>query len=395
MSEPSCADEFDDIRPYRDDEVPQVMARLMDDPELADTLLGIRHPVLSRYLRGWLRPLIRRRLHRAFDSIRTVRDLQMLIGEHMETMLEKSGTAVSYSGLEGLDDDRTYLFMSNHRDIAMDPAFVNLALHRHGRDTVRIAIGDNLLSKPFSSDLMRLNKSFIVKRSLSNRREKLEALKKLSRYIRRSLLVDRACVWIAQREGRAKDGLDRTEKALVKMLALGKERQQSFREAIDELAIVPVSISYMYDPCDLDKARELHQRRTAGAYEKTAYEDLVSIYKGIVGYKGAVHLHFGRVIEGLDDDEAVAEAVDREIVANYHLHPTNLVAWERLHGPDPRIARLKAGVDSDWKAVEAELVRRTRLENDAVRQLFMEMYANPVQSYFDQREDESTLGRAE
>lgn len=391
MTDIPTSGEFEDIRPYTDAEVPAVMARLMDSPELADTILAIRYPRLSRYLGRVLRPLIRRRLHRAFDGVRTVWDLQMLIGRHMEIMLEKSGASFSFSGLEQLDDDRTYLFMSNHRDIAMDPAFVNLALHRHGRDTVRIAIGDNLLSRPFAADLMRLNKSFIVKRSVTGRREKLAALKTLSRYIRHSLLVDRACVWIAQREGRAKDGLDRTDTALLKMLVMGKERSQSFREAIDELAIVPVSISYMFDPCDLDKARELHQRRTSGEYRKSTYEDLVSIYKGIVGDKGAVHVAFGSVIQGLDDDDAVAAEIDRQIIGNYHLHPTNLVAWERLHGPDPRLARLKARCDCDWKAVEAELLRRTELEDDGVRWIFMEMYANPVQSYFDLRKDDAPV----
>jgi len=384
MSETAVLDEFHDIRPYNDDEVPGVIARLMNDRELLDTLLSIRHPALFRYLAWAVRPLLRKKLHKRFDAVRTVNDLQMLIGEQMELMLKKSGTPVTSSGLDGLAKTKSHLFISNHRDIAMDPAFVNLTLFKHGLDTVRIAIGDNLLSKPFATDLMRLNRSFIVKRSVTGRREKLTALTKLSRYIRNSIINDGVSIWIAQREGRAKDGVDRTETALLKMLGLGKEKGQSFQDAITELNIVPVAVSYMFDPCDLDKARELYQRRTTGTYKKLPHEDLVSLYKGIVGYKGAVHVAYGDVVTTTTDDEELARQIDRQIIANYWLHPTNLVAWERLHGPDPRIATLKANFGHcDWRSVEQQLMGRVAGETEAVRQIFLECYANPVQSRFD------------
>ena len=376
-------DEFTDIRPYNDREVPAVIDRLMDDPELADTLLSIKYPRLSKYLSWALRPLIRRLLHREFDSIRCVRDLQLLIGEQMEKMLANARTPFTVSGLDQLGDDRAYLFISNHRDIAMDPAFVNLALYRHGMDTVRIAIGDNLLSKPWSSDLMRLNKSFIVRRSISNRREKLKALTTLSRYIRHSLTEDGSHIWIAQREGRAKDGLDRTDTALIKMLSLAREKGQDFAESMAAVNLVPVSISYMYDPCDLDKALELHQRTTTGEYRKSEHEDLLSIYKGIVGYKGAVHLAFGTPISGCADDEEMAREVDRQVLTHYHLHPTNLLAWEKLNGSDPRVDAMKAEHDCNWQAVEQELMARVVRRPEAVRQIFLAMYANPVQSRMD------------
>lgn len=384
MSDTEKLDEFHDIRPYNDNEVPAVMNRLMDDPELADTLLSIRHPVLFRYFAWGLRPYIRRILHKRFDAIRCVNDLQLLIGEQMELMLEKSETTFTASGLDRLEKGRAYLFISNHRDIAMDPAFVNLSLFRLGMDTVRIAIGDNLLSKPFTSDLMRLNKSFIVKRSATGRREKLAALTQLSRYIRHSLRVDSSSVWIAQREGRAKDGLDRTETALLKMLSLAKTGDQGFAEVIAELNIVPVAVSYMFDPCDLDKARELHQRRTTGDYKKSRFEDLKSLYKGIVGYKGAVHVAYGQVVTPVADADALAAQIDRQILGNYWLHPTNLIAWQRLNGPDTRIAQLKARFGGcDWKATEDKLMARVAHETEGVRRIFLEAYANPVQSRFD------------
>jgi len=384
MSDTAVVGEFDDIRPYNDNEVPEVMARLMDDPEFAKTLLSIKHPVLSRYFSPLLTPYIRRLLHRRFDSIRCVHDLQMLIGEQMEKMLKKSDSIFTVSGLDGLDKGTAYLFISNHRDIAMDPAFVNLSLHNHGMGTVRIAIGDNLLSKPFSSDLMRVNKSFIVRRSVKGKRDKLAALTNLSRYIRHSLLVDHSHVWIAQREGRAKNGIDRTETALLKMLGLGKDQEQSFSEAIAAMNLVPVAISYMFDPCDLDKAREIYQLHTTGSYKKSEHEDLKSLYQGIVGYKGAVHVAYGDVITHVADADDLALQMDRQIIANYKLHPTNLIAWEKLHGSDGRIAELKAGFPHcDWRDVEQELMARVAQENDGVTQIFLETYANPVQSRFD------------
>ena len=211
----------------------------------------------------------------------------------------------------------------------------------------------------------------------------MKALTTLSKYIRQSLMEDGCHIWIAQREGRAKDGLDRTDTALIKMLSLGRERGQSFAEAMEPLNLVPVSISYMYDPCDLDKARELYQRQQTGQYNKTEHEDLLSIYKGIVGDKGAVHLSFGDVISGCADDEEMAAEVDRQVLANYYLHPTNLIAWEQLYGVDTRVSWLKARLDCDWRTIEKALQERVALEEDAVRQIFLAMYANPVQSKLD------------
>lgn len=383
MTDTPCQDEFQDIRPYNDGEFPAALARLLDAPEFADTLLSIRHPVLSRYFGKWLRPYIRRILHKNFDSFRCVKDLQVEIGEQMELMLAKSDSTFSVSGIDNLDKNQAYLYISNHRDIAMDPAFVNLSLFKHGMDTVRIAIGDNLLSKPFATDLMRLNKSFIVRRSATGKREKLQALTHLSRYIRHSLLVDGASIWIAQREGRAKDGIDRTEPALLKMLSLGKARGESFAQGMAPLNIVPVAISYMFDPCDRDKARELHQRRTTGSYQKAKHEDLKSLYNGIVGDKGAVHVAYGQPVTMVNDPDELALQMDRQILANYWLHPTNLIAWEKLHGGDDRLAALKAKFPTcDWQDVEAKLLARVAGEAPGVRQVFLEAYANPVQSRF-------------
>ena len=218
----------------------------------------------------------------------------------------------------------------------MDPAFTNYALHRGGYETARIAIGDNLLTKPWVSDLMRLNKSFIVKRSVSGPRELLAASKTLANYIQHSLLEENSPIWIAQREGRAKDGVDRTEPVIIKMLSMSRDkREQEFGEHIRSLGIVPVAISYELDPCDAMKAKELFQKATEGRYEKGEQEDVASIAQGIAGEKGRVHVSFGTPLGGgLDTPEAVAREVDRQVISEYCLHPTNLYAYRRLYGED-------------------------------------------------------------
>ena len=235
--------EFDDIRPYYDSEVPEVLARLAASREFIDTLMTIKYPRLGRLAPWLMRPLISRVLRHSFQKIHNVRDFQEAVGVSMGKLLKNIECHLTVSGQEKLDAEGAYLFISNHRDIAMDPAFVNFVRYHAGYDTVRIAIGDNLMSKDFATDLMRINKSFIVKRSVEGRREKLNALLQLSRYIRFSLIEEHSSVWIAQREGRAKDGVDRTEKALLKMLSLSKQKEQTFADAIRELQVVPVAIS--------------------------------------------------------------------------------------------------------------------------------------------------------
>ncbi|TXS89908.1 glycerol acyltransferase [Parahaliea maris] len=329
-------DPFADIRPYRDDEVPAVLARLLDDRELLDALGRLRGGWLARMAPGLCRPLVRSYLGRQLRGVIDVHGMQMVIKTYMDKMIADTTGGFSVSGLDELDPERAYLFMSNHRDIAMDPAFTNYALHRGGHQTIRIAIGDNLLTKPWVSDLMRLNKSFIVKRSVSGPRELLAASKNLSAYIRHSLLEEQAPVWIAQREGRAKNGIDRTEPAVIKMLAMSRDKQQSsFAEHIRDLAIVPVAISYELDPCDALKANELYQRESTGSYQKAEQEDVASIGRGIAGQKGRVHVSFGTPLAGdYADADEVARAVDEQIVAEYCLHPTNIHAYRMLHGED-------------------------------------------------------------
>ena len=358
--------QFDDIRPYNDSEVAPVIERLLATPELIRALSQFRFPRLSRYLPFVIQPLVRTALRKQLAGIDNVRELQQVIASYMQSMIDRTTGKLSFSGIERLDPEQAYLFISNHRDIAMDPAFVNWGLFHNGMDTVRIAIGDNLLRKPYVSDLMRLNKSFIVNRSASGVREKLKALTQLSSYIDHSISSGHS-IWLAQREGRAKDGNDRTDPAILKMLHVGpKKRGLSFSEAASALNIVPVSISYEFDPCDAMKARELQALDAEGSYEKSQFEDIDSIVQGIVGYKGDVHVAFGEPVRGeFDSAEALAKAIDAQVVANYHLHASN---------------RLAAGENaSDISAAKRDDYNRRLNElAEPVRPWLVAQYANPV-----------------
>ena len=325
------SDPYADIRPYRDDEVAPVLRRLLGDREFLDAIAALRLGKLAGIAPGLVRPLVRFRLAREVRGVDNIGAMQDRIKQYMDRMIEGTTRGFSVSGLERLDPQRAHLFISNHRDIAMDPAFTNYALHQSGRETVRIAIGDNLLTKPWASDLMRLNKSFIVRRAVSGPRELLAASKTLSSYIRFSLQQENAPVWLAQREGRAKDGVDRTEPAVIKMLSLSRDkREQGFGGTDGD--------GHRGRACEALKANELHQLATTGSYEKGEQEDIASIGQGIAGEKGRVHVSFGEPLGAeFDTAEEVAAEIDRQVIDLYCLHPTNLQAYRMLFGEDARV----------------------------------------------------------
>jgi glycerol-3-phosphate O-acyltransferase len=324
-------------------------------------------------------------LRRELAGVDTVQVFQDKVKKYMDRMVAQTTTGFATSGLDSLMANKPYLFMSNHRDIALDPAFLNYALYHNDHDTARIAIGDNLLSKPFAAHLMRLNKSFIVKRSAKGPRQMLAAYKQLSGYIRHSLDIDNNPIWIAQREGRAKDGLDRTEPAIIKMLTMAMNKESEvFADYIRHLQIVPVSISYEFDPCDGAKARELYQKAHQGSYQKAEHEDLTSIALGISGQKGNVHVSFGTplVAEFADADEVAAE-IDRQVIGNYVLHPTSFFAWYALHGEYPDLpcgAEAKPFDAQRYAAIGAEFSARIAALPEEQRPYALAIYANAISS---------------
>ena len=369
---------FDEIRPYHDDEVPGAIQRLLADPEFIDFLARFKAPGLARLLPRLARFWARNRLAAEFASATTINELQVRLYPHVEHLIRDTIAELTVSGLDRLDPRRTHLFVSNHRDIVFDPTLVNFVLMRSGLETTRIAIGDNLMKNPVAAEMMRLNKSFVVKRNLSSPREMRDVYMTLSAYIGHSIESGHP-VWIAQREGRAKDGVDRTDPAIIKMFFMARKQEKTeFARVIQDLNIVPVSIAYEFDPCDLAKARELEALARNGEYVKGENEDLDSIVSGILGKKGRVHLAFGSPLEqSYESPKAVAEAIDRQVIQNYRLFASNLAAYEQMRKEQPELALVPLPQPEE-SARCPELDRRLSQAETRLRPFLLRMYANPV-----------------
>ncbi len=358
---------FDDIRPCRDEEVAAEILKIIADREVTDGILKFRFGKIARYLPFIFRPLVKKRLHQTIGKVKTIAAFQELVASYMRHMIATTTDGVTYSGFDKLNPNHGCIFISNHRDISLDPAFVDMALYEAGRDTVRIAIGDNLLSMPAATSLMRLNKSFIVKRSVSSPREKLKELAKLSEYIGLSI-KEGYSIWIAQREGRAKDGDDRTDPAILKMLYMyGRQQQETFVDYMRKLNIVPVAISYEYDPGDLAKAGELYEKSVKGLYQKKEFEDIESIVEGIRGYKGRVEIAAGSPLQdGFETPEELASLIDHFIWTHYRLFPPCLIAA----GRDDKVS------DEDRQ----KFAKRLEQYPQSLRELVISMYSMPFRN---------------
>jgi glycerol-3-phosphate O-acyltransferase len=378
-------DKFKDIRPYHDEEIRPVLDNLLNDPDFLSSIARFYYPRLTGLFPAFMRRAAHRKLRAQVANVHDVASMQDVIAGYMDKMIHDTTTRLTNSGIENLRDGRNYLFISNHRDITMDPAFVNYMLYHAGHSTLQIAIGDNLLKKPFVTDLMRLNKSFIVRRSLKGR-ELLQSLKLLSEYIHYCVGHGQN-VWIAQREGRAKDGNDRTDPALLKMLALGR-RDLELGQSLAELHIVPVSISYEYDPCDQLKAEELYQIETTGKFEKTDQSDIHSIVTGMIGFKGQVHVAFGEELAmDSNEPEEIAAQIDARILNNYVLRDVNYIALQELHklgefdGNAGKLACFEAAAEAMDRMEEStrqKFLQRLDSAPAELRRHMLLSYANPV-----------------
>jgi hypothetical protein len=299
-----------------------------------------------------------------------------MLESYVARVIATTTDGFTVDGVDRLPRGKPRLYVANHRDIALDSALMNYALWLGGEPTSRIAIGDNLLNAGPAGDLMRLNKSFVVRRAVKGTKAAYAAMALTSKYIRQSL-EDGHSVWIAQREGRAKDGLDRTDPALVKMLSLAyRDDADALRRMLERCALIPVTVSYELDPCDLAKARELRIRAETGAYEKAADEDLVSIVTGIKGYKGRVHLTFGAPLAGVfDDPDALAARLDHEIVGGFRLFPTHLAAAAKLELEVPPVQAVPA-LPRVTEAFEARLAACPAEDLPYL----LDQYANPIRN---------------
>ena len=369
---------FFDIRPHLDHEVPDVLARLSDSKVLQHALLAYRFPHLPKFVRTAMTPMAGWAFKRRLQKLHTVEEVQQLVVAWVERVLKRTTSAIEVRGLENLDPHQAYLWLSNHRDIAMDPMLVNYSLHQAGWKTGHIAIGDNLLKQPEVAALMRLNKSFLVKRGISNGRERLKELKRLSGYIRQTIQTG-SSVWLAQREGRAKDGIDATDTAVLKMLALaGREQQEDFARALGVLNPVPVCIQYEWDPCDRLKAQELAILASTGQYQKAPDEDTRSILLGLTGFKGRVIVSFGQPLTSaqLQTPERMAQAVDAQIQAMQCIFPVQRTALALLQQEFADFANCAGALLE--KNIAQELERHLDGLEQAVRKRILQTYAQPL-----------------
>lgn len=368
---PQAVTDFDEIRPYRDDEVAAVLRRLSRDPSLLRDLSRYSAPSLSRWAPPLARWLVGGKLRKAFEKIDSVDAFQQALATVFQRMIDDTTDGFSVSGIEQLEPDLSHLFISNHRDITLDSGFMNLALFRAGHPTTRMAIGDNLLRTGYAADVMRLNKGFVVHRGKRGAKLAFASMSQTSRYIRHSLETGHS-VWTAQREGRAKDGKDLTDPALIKMLSLAYRKDiPDLATMVGRLSIVPVAVSYELDPCDELKARELSALANDGVYRKEPGEDLRSIITGVTGRKGRVHLSIGPAFSGANSDaESIAAEIDRQIARGYRLFPTHFLA--------AKLAGIPCKQPAERSDALKEFEQRLASTSADLRAHIVAQYANPV-----------------
>ncbi len=374
---------FEDIRPYEDGEVSSVISRLIVDEDFIRFIGRWRLPLVHRFFPWIVHHLVSRYLRRELGHVSSIDAFQQVVERNVSRIVDSSITLFRYEGFENLSKEKSYIFISNHRDIAGDSMLLDYALYHSGFDTVRIAVGDNLIQRQFATDLMKLNKSFFIKRAVEGKKKQYAALMQSSEYIFSSLKEGNS-IWIAQSEGRAKDGVDKTDTAVIKMLTLCTRkkngRKREFSESIAEFNIIPMSLAYEFDPCDAVKARELASLAATGEYRKAEGEDLLSLVEGLGGFKGHVVLRLGEVLEGsFDSPEGVAAELDRQIISNFELFPINYWALSLIE--EARYKDVWNSIKESVASIEAvEFEQRLNNVEVGARDQWLKMYANPVLS---------------
>jgi len=360
--------------------------RFYDSQEVNNAIMEYaRHPMFKALLQFTFPDKTHKEITAILKGCHSIQDFQARVIYHsVAKVIEKSTEGFSTSGFDDLDRNQSYLYLSNHRDIILDTSFINFALMNHEQIMTASAIGDNLVKKSFLLALSKLTRNFLVQRSLSPR-EMLASSKKLSLYIQ-TLLATEQSIWLAQREGRTKDGDDRTQQGVLKMLAMNRGKEPAIAY-LKKLRIIPVAISYEFDPTDILKMPELIAKSEDLEYIKTSNEDFNSMMRGALGSKKRVHISLGKladeVYERIDakpiseNDKLLelAQEIDRCIHAIYKLWPSNLVAYDLYHNTT---AYAHAYTEKDKRAFERRLERRITPETEVGRENFLLMYANPV-----------------
>ena len=365
---------FEDIRPYKDDEYHKIVQELFE----VEPLMG----TINNYLPELSLPQIKAMIL----DYGTIQEFQSkMVCEFINRIIQRSVAKFSYDGVLNLDKEESYLLLSNHRDIVLDSALINYCLNDRKYNTSEIAIGSNLLSEDWIKKLVRINKSFIVKRNIPIQ-EMLGASQNLSAYIDYTLKDKKQSVWIAQREGRAKDGFDKTNPGLLKMF--GMAAKDNLLDHIISLNITPVSLAYELDPCDVFKVPELLKKSAGEDYVKAKGEDEKNMLFGIQGNKGNVHVQFGtpinekiKAFNGIKNRnqllKAISEVIDKEIYQNYHLWNSNYVAYDILHSSTKYADKYAENGKEQFQDYMHEKLNGLH-GNKAAENIFLKMYANPT-----------------
>ncbi len=383
------SNEFDEIRPYEAGEMQQAFDELINDRQFSLVLKGFV-PWLPKSVRNGLLKL-------AFIGVKTPLDFQQRFMKPVVKWIIRKHTDGCTFNEKLLPRDKSlrYTFVSNHRDIVLDSAFLDVMLVDAGYPTtVEIGIGDNLLIYPWIKRLVRMNKAFTVRRGLSLR-ETMAASQLMSRYIHHAVTEKKENIWIAQREGRAKDSSDHTQDAVLKMLAMGSSATSGLpADNLRDLNIVPLTISYEFDPCDYLKAQEFQQKRDNPSFKKSRQDDLDNMKTGIFGYKGRVRYTCAAPINTWIDElsdlpktewfKILAERMDCEIYRGYTLYPCNYIALDELEGTNTYVDHYTKSDQERFEKYLAGQLAKIQLPNKDeafLRERMLTMYANPLRNY--------------
>lgn len=381
----STLHDFDEIRPYTAEEMPDVIEQLIADPMFRQAAEYAYRDIPFEKIAADMR------------SSKTILEFQRKMCYPLVMgIMEKQSLSLDLDFNSSLDKATPYTYISNHRDIILDSGLLSIMLSNNGMDTVEIAIGDNLLIYPWIKMLVRLNKSFIVQRGLSLREQLVSSIR-MSGYIHYAITQKKQSVWIAQREGRAKDSDDKTQDSVLKMLAIGKDGDPI--ESLKEINIVPLSISYEYDPCDYLKAKEFQMKRDNPDYRKTTDDDLTNMLTGLTGYKGHVMFRTSACINGTLDRldkslnkkecfKQIAGIIDRQIFAGYEFYPCNYIAYDAINGTGRFKDKYTDKQHEEFNAyLQRQLDKIDMPDKDEafLKEKMLQMYANPLTNHLNNK----------
>lgn len=371
---------FDDIRPYRDEEIPAVMEELCSDPVFDSVLTNLykEEQRITQVKENMLQT-------KTVESFQTT-----FMVPFLNNILNTSTMGMTIGGLENLKRDNSYLYISNHRDIILDSALLNVQMYKTGYNPTQIAIGSNLLIYPWIDHLARVNRSFVVKRNIPVK-QMLLASKKLSGYIRTTITNGRDSIWIAQREGRTKDGNDQTQSSLLKMFNMSNSKK--FVKGFKELKIVPMAISYEIEPCGNEKVAELLKRQSDPNFRKTEKDDLWSMVSGLKNQKGHIHIQFGKpltkkVLRSIPKGENVNERlknlatyIDKQIYTNYRLFPNNYIAYDLYYKTDKYNNKYTEQQKEEYIQLTHQRLKLVNEDRSEAMDLWLKMYSSPVLNF--------------